>query len=295
MSSQLVFNPTSLGIRLDTRSEAFGALRDSTAARDDVPELRQRMAEDGYLLLRGLLDSTTVEAARTQITTSLVERGLVLADAGHIAAPGARVSPSGFEAENRRFSEIRQLAHSGNIVQFFQRFFAAEVRSFDFVWMRLMAPGQGTPPHCDFVYMGRGTEELYTTWMPLTPVGEEDAPLMMLEGSHRVRRLRDGYCRMDIDRDGNARKLRFRHWQFFRGGDYSHHPKRVQKEFGLRWLTAKFAPGDVVIFTPFTLHGSLDNRSNRFRIAIDARYQRAGDLLDERWIGENPIGHSRGY
>ena len=89
------------------------------------------------------------------------------------------------------------------------------------------------------------------------------------------------------------RKLKFRHGRLFRGGDYSRNPRRVREEFGLRWLTAEFEPGDVVVFSPFTMHGSLDNRSPRFRISIDARYQRAADPIDERWIGERPIAHSR--
>jgi hypothetical protein len=42
----------------------------------------------------------------------------------------------------------------------------------------------------------------------------------------------------------------------------------------------------------FTVHASLDNRTNRIRISSDSRYQRASEPIDERWIGVNPPGHS---
>lgn len=41
----------------------------------------------------------------------------------------------------------------------------------------------------------------------------------------------------------------------------------------------------------FTLHASLDNRTNRVRLSTDSRYQLANEAVDERWVGENPIAH----
>jgi hypothetical protein len=38
----------------------------------------------------------------------------------------------------------------------------------------------------------------------------------------------------------------------------------------------------------FTMHGSLTNTSNRYRLSCDTRYQRADEPVDERWVGENP-------
>ena len=291
-------SPTSLGVALDTSPAAFGALSDSTAelAQGRFDALRHRYAADGYLLLRGLLPRDRVEAACAQVVASLAARRLLdpaFAPAERIAARRVRVSRFGFEAEDRRFPLVRELALAGPMHAFYDRFFDAQARAFDYLWLRLMAPGQGTAPHCDIVYMGRGTSELCTSWMPLTPVGLADGPLMLLEGSHRVARLRDGYARMDIDADGNWRRLKFRHGRIFRGGDYSRHPRRVQREFGLRWLTTEFERGDVLVFSPFMLHAALDNRTRRFRISADARYQRACDPVDERWIGEHPIAHSQ--
>ena len=43
----------------------------------------------------------------------------------------------------------------------------------------------------------------------------------------------------------------------------------------------------------FLVHASLDNRTpNLLRISSDARYQRASEPIDERWVGLNPPGHT---
>src|SRR5687767_5963237 len=58
---------TSHGNELDPSPAKFGALRDSAALIDDAAALRERMAEDGYLLQRGWLDRDVVMAAREEI------------------------------------------------------------------------------------------------------------------------------------------------------------------------------------------------------------------------------------
>jgi hypothetical protein len=40
-----------------------------------------------------------------------------------------------------------------------------------------------------------------------------------------------------------------------------------------------------------TIHGSIDNTMQRIRLSTDTRYQRSGEPVNERWVGENPIGH----
>jgi hypothetical protein len=49
--------------------------------------------------------------------------------------------------------------------------------------------------------------------------------------------------------------------------------------------------GDLLTFSVYTVHGSLDNQSNEIRLSSDSRYQLADEPMDERWVGENPPGH----
>jgi len=41
----------------------------------------------------------------------------------------------------------------------------------------------------------------------------------------------------------------------------------------------------------YTVHTSLDNGANAIRLSTDTRYQLASEPIDERWVGEKPIGH----
>ncbi len=43
-----------------------------------------------------------------------------------------------------------------------------------------------TGAHVDRVYMGRGTEELYTMWTPMDDVTVEMGTLLVNESSHRL-------------------------------------------------------------------------------------------------------------
>src|SRR6185503_19261720 len=89
---------------------------------------------------------------------------------------------------------------------------------------------------------------------------------------------RETYGRMDVDRDNV-------------GGWFSDDPLDPLKLFGGRWLTSEFKAGDALLFSPFTMHASLDNMSSRMRISSDTRYQSLLEPVDGRWVGERPAGH----
>jgi hypothetical protein len=58
---------------LEYPSETFGQLRDSSDLLADPAALRMRMAEDGYLLMRGLIDRQRVLEARRSILHYMAE------------------------------------------------------------------------------------------------------------------------------------------------------------------------------------------------------------------------------
>ena len=71
------------------------------------------------------------------------------------------------------------MLYSGRMMAFFANFLGGEVRHYDFTWLRTVAPGRGTAPHMDIVFMGRGTTNLYTTWTPLGDIPLELGGLMI--------------------------------------------------------------------------------------------------------------------
>ena len=68
---------TSNGIPLDTSPDAFGEMRDSNHLLDDSSALRERMAEDGYLLIRDYLDLEWVMDARRSVLEVLDEHEML--------------------------------------------------------------------------------------------------------------------------------------------------------------------------------------------------------------------------
>jgi len=80
-------------------------------------------------------------------------------------------------------------------------------------------------------------------------------------------------------------------WQSGLRGNLSQDAARVRNGLGGRWVTGEFRAGDVLIFSTYTVHCSIDNHSDRIRLSSDSRYQPASKPADERWVGPNPAGH----
>ncbi len=282
----------SQGLELDGGSAAFGELRDSASLVGDANALQARMEEDGYLYVRNFFRRDLVVAARRSMLERLEARGVLDPDSPleeGVLAPEANLR---FLPELARDNaEVRRVIFGEEIHAFYRRLLATEnVRHFDFVWVRAVGHGIGTAPHCDIVYMGRGTPNLYTAWIPYGDVQLELGGLMVLEGSHhqsdRIRRYLtsdvDTYCENDPSRHG---------WKY--NGILSKNPVTLRQKFGCRWLTSEYRMGDLLTFRMDTVHASTDNHTRRVRLSTDTRYQRESEPVDERWIGDNPIAHGQ--
>lgn len=287
----------SYGHELDMADDKAGLLRDSSAAADDFPELRRRFAEDGYVYLPGYLDRDEVLAARASLTDGLAAAGVL--DPAHPSIDGICKPDAGYvfkpELTNNN-PAIQNLLYSGRLPEFYRKFYGEEIRHYDFTWLRAIGPGKGTNPHCDLPYMGRGTHSHMTCWLPYGDINTTLGGLMVLEGSHKRLDLLEHYVYRDVDafcenKPKQAEAAKSGKWAFT--GTLSHNPPAVRNKFGGRWLTTEFKAGDFITFGMFLVHASLDNRTtNQLRISSDARYQRASEPIDERWVGVNPPGHT---
>jgi hypothetical protein len=278
---------TARGLALDTTTEKFGSLRSSLEIVDDAEALRDRLRQDGYLYLPGLLDRQEVVAARRVITGRLAEQGFLDPNAPAIdavARPGAEIMFRPDLAMDN--APLQRVLYSGPMMQFYSHFFGEAIRHYDFTWLRAAAPGKNSSPHCDIVYMGRGTFDVLTAWTPLGDIAIDSGALTILEGSHQKRAALEDYLRRDVDTYCTNGPTEVG-WD----GILDHDVPAIQERLGGRWLSADFRMGDFLTFTMGTVHASLDNLSNRIRLSSDSRYQRASEPADERWVGAQPIGH----
>ncbi len=291
---------------LDLSPDAFGELRASDDLVHDADALQARMAEDGYLFLPGCLDHDEALDARRVIVERLSQAGVLEPGTDPMEAVAAKNGGGRyFMPELAHGNEpLHRVLYDGPMMAVFARLLGGPVRHFDYTWMRAVSPGGGTAPHCDVVYMGRGTQDLFTAWTPLGNIPRSIGGLIVLENSHKqTERLRD-YLRQDVDsycaNGPNAEKVQSgeMHWEHWDGsgeawdGAIGHDPVALRDELGGRWLTTDYRMGDLLIFSIRTVHASLDNGSDRIRLSSDTRYQRADEPADERWIGERPITHS---
>ena len=298
--------------------EQVGLLRRSDDVLHDRDELHRRMVEDGYLFLPSLLDRDEVIAARSALADRLYKAGVLDYQRPAIdcvAAPQAQIDAAAtgpFMPELARDNApLAKVIYSGAMMAFYEFFLGGPVRHFDYTWFRAKQPGTNTAttPHQDFVYMGRGTPDLYTSWTPFSDVPFEMGGLMMLEKSHEHEALVQGYGQTDVDlyceNEGGAgqivaaaqaagRELTGEERQQIRWnstGAYSTDAIATRAEWGGRWLLDEYRMGDVLIFSMHIMHASSDNQTDQIRLSSDTRYQLASEPVDERWIGDDPPAH----
>lgn len=296
---------------IPTGEDHFGALRRSADILTDGDALRNRLADDGYLYFPGALDRDQVTSARRVCMERLMAQGALEAGSDPMDAIAAHGTKKYYFMESlaEENDPLMRVLYEGAMMRLMAQLFDTDVRHFDYTWMRAVGPGNGTSPHCDAVYMNRGTEQLITAWTPLGDIPLVQGGLVVLENSHREKTGKlEQYLHQDVDtfceNGPNAQKIRdgkmawehydgsFREWS----GAFSDDANEIRASLGGRWLTSpEYRMGDVLLFTIATLHASLDNNSDRIRLSSDTRYQPAHLPADERWVlganGERPIAH----
>ncbi|MEM8619076.1 MAG: phytanoyl-CoA dioxygenase family protein [Actinomycetota bacterium] len=285
MNSTTMMQLTANDHPVDQAPERFGELEPANDLINDPRALREAMDEQGYLFFRALLAEDTVLAARHEVLLKYAILGEV-DDRGSVeeaiagdrrAVPVANLRA--FSDSVRNGAAYMAVTDAPEVLAVHQVLLGGDVRSFDMRWPRFVRPGEGCGFHCDGPYMNRGTSRIFSSWIPLGRVDRHEGALMLLENSHRSEQLHQGYLQADADRDGLQ-------W-------LDADPVVVQEQYGSRWLSTDFRPGDVLCFGMHMLHGALDNRSTtgRCRLSSDSRYQRTDEPADPRWNGADFVGH----
>lgn len=268
--------------QMEFPSPQLGELH-SSFAHEDMAALHARMQKDGYLLLRQLIDPAKVLAGRAAILSYMAEKGAltpgkpVLEGAMPRDAKHVRLMGNGNITYQQ---EVLQVLESEELFSFFSQYFAADPATFAYKWMRAVGNEEYTGAHYDFVYMGRGSGNLHTVWIPFGDTPVEHGTLCLCEGSNHLPEfagIRDTYGRMDVDRDAVE-------------GWFTQEPMDIVTQFGGRWLTTNYNVGDVILFGMHTMHASTTNLTKRYRLSCDVRYQPAQEPMDERWTKGGP-GH----
>lgn len=261
---------------LEFPSAQIGHLRESQLLLGDVDALWQRFHEDGYLLLRSLIDRDKVLHAHEIVLQHMqaqqaLQPGTPLLH-GVMPRGGKSVPMMGRKGIAHHPALLAVLEHPA-LFALFASLFSEAALTFSYKWLRAVGNEEYTGAHFDSVYMGRGSPKLYTVWIPLGDLSIKQGTLAICRGSHNLSsfgRIRDTYGKMDVDRDGIE-------------GWFERDPPQIVERFGGQWLGADYRAGDIVIFGMHTMHASTTNLSNRYRLSCDVRFQPVSEPVDERW------------
>jgi Phytanoyl-CoA dioxygenase (PhyH) len=242
---------------------------DSAGIVDDGKALASRLRRDGYLCIKGLLPREDVLRVRDKFLAAVgaagwLEAGTDLAEA--IADPAkACVDPEApFVAVLREFyrsEEGHALKLHGNVLGLFERLLGEPVLAHPLLIPRCIFPQRAeftTPSHQDFPHI-QGTTETMSLWLPLGDCPAEMGGLAIARGSHK-----EGVRDFTVSNGAGAME--------------------VIDPLDGSWVAGPLEAGDALVFHSLTVHKGLPNLTDRLRLSLDNRYQRASEPICERCL-----------
>lgn len=266
----------------------FGEFRVSNDALPDAGELRRRMAADGYLFFRGLLDAGRLQDLRRRMLDVMAAGGWLAPGTEPIAGianPAARCTEGDLSYVDvyhqvYRLESFHRAAHWPAVLDVLAKVIDGPVFAFPQKIARLWFPQfteHTTPIHQDFVHF-QSSMDVYSCWHPVGDCPRELGGLAVLPGSHRVGRVVDHHFSL------GAGSLTV---------DPAEHPDG--------WVSTDYRAGDVLFFHCLTIHGALPNVTpDRLRVSLDNRYQRLGapvtaHMLEPHLSSHRPLSWDQVY
>jgi len=225
--------------------------------------------DEGYLLIRRLVDPEPLRDLRLQMLAVLREGGW-LRPGSDLADGVADVDKKCAEGDPeyiavyrnvQRLEAFHRMAHTPRILALMASIIGEDVLPHPSKVARLWFPQytlHTTPAHQDFVHF-QGTYDTYTCWMPVGDCPIELGPLAVLVGSHRSGEIYDHHFALGA-------------------GGLAVDTTALRGE----WVSGDFAIGDALVFPSRTVHQALPNLTpDRLRVSLDNRYQARSQPIAE--------------
>ena len=253
-------------------------LEDSSALLGDHEALRARIAADGYVFVRGLLDAGTMADVGRHGLATLQHAGWTESGDDPVGAPprlpvrAVRMRHALADPGYRRiladegFARVPFVAPLSELMEqvLGPGGFCYPLRVPRVVYPAEVVPRQpGSFVHKDY----KAVQDMFTCWVPLGRVPTTLGGLAVLPGSQTSASVR---------------------------------PRPLARlEPG--WRTTDYQPGDVLVFHCMTTHAALPNREHRMRFSAEYRWQLAEEPAPRRLvfgprgreIGSQLFGHCR--
>jgi hypothetical protein len=245
-------------------------LTDSRELFGDWQALRARIASDGYVFMRGLLDPDEVSAIGRSGLGHLQSTGWTESGGDPVTAPprapvhAVRMLDAFTDRGYRRIlaePDFNRLPFESPLDELMHQIlgpagFCYPLKVPRIVYPTSLVPQQpGNVIHQDY----RSVQDMFTCWVPLGHVPTSLGGLAIKTGSHHTSRVR----------------------------------YRPLTKLEAGWVTTDYIPGDVLVFHCLTTHAALPNRSDRMRFSAEYRWQ-LGDQPAPRRLVIGPRGHEIG-
>ncbi|MDD9989185.1 MAG: hypothetical protein OXQ31_23130 [Spirochaetaceae bacterium] len=131
-------------------SAELGYLRDSTDALADVDELRRRIATDGYLFIRGLIDRDAVLDARRVVMEHLQEQDALVEGTPLMEGVMPRDGRSVGMKRVAYRAEVLRVLEAPELHSFYRRLYGEEPATFTHKWLRAVGNEKFTGSHMEW-------------------------------------------------------------------------------------------------------------------------------------------------
>ncbi len=242
-------------------------LKDSNAYLDDSAKLGEIYEEQGYLLLRDVLDHGSVTRALRRMMAVMARHGIVAENATEPKWTGTPLV--GKHEESPEFAGIcRELIEHPHNLAVMEKILGEPAIMVPNVNYRAYPPNSPlSMVHQDGQY-SPGIDGFRPVWIPLVDIDENVGGLIMAPGQHK---------RGCLHNLGKPPVFQI---------DADTIPPDA-------WATTTYHAGDVLVVHPWTPHVGMANRSDRIRFSIDTRVQSAANpsvvLGDVESVDESSI------
>jgi ectoine hydroxylase-related dioxygenase (phytanoyl-CoA dioxygenase family) len=226
-------------------------LRSSNELIGDPRGLQRRLEDDGYLVLRDVIDTGIVAQAKARVMAWFESQGYIDPVDGEPRWTGADLSglggipPALFETRTWEWLAAQPTMQRLYETVFGERGAVLPIGQYQFVWPN--KPDTWGHIHQDGPYSAG--IDFKTFWIPLMDVDESLGGLAMAPGLHHEGSKLEGLAMSDVE----SRFI----------------PKESIPDD--RWARTDTHPGDVIVFHTFMPHCGLPNTSDRLRLSIDFR------------------------
>ena len=236
----------------------------------DWQALRARIATDGYVFMRGLLDPTMIQTVGRTGLAHLQAAGWTAPAPDPVTAPPQvpiRAVKMHDAFGDRGYQRIladpgfNRIPYSAPLADLMGRILGPMGFCYPLKLPRVVYPASlvrrqpGTIVHQDY----GAVQDMFTCWVPLGEVPHARGGLAVEPGSQRTSRVR--------------------------------HRPLDRLEPG--WVTTDYQPGDVLVFHCLTTHAALPNREGTMRFSAEYRWQLADQPVPRRLV-LGPQGHEIG-